>query len=418
MNVYFAGLNTKRVLHEQVAVSKNKKTHIISIDFNNSISGMYSESAILEFVNDVSANKKLTPAYGILHQILDTLLFMLSQSVDARFFIHIETGQSQYHLSIQKDYKERRGGFVSIPQEVLDQWYTYHKLLREVVTEFVSKLPYVHVATPTYLEADFLPYYLLYKRMLPYIFSTKPSSGGAEEMDAFALYIYSTDRDLYQTLRFKHCIEQVRPSYAIKDDRKKYVREPDILYALCGRDFPDITPELASKFLPFIMAWCGDAGDNVSGIPRMGYVTATKAVDYLIKKAVTSNKLEQIVHSLDHYRHATDLDELYRVNILPYVPVSVCKELSSNLDLVIRNHRLIDFRVIINDLGLKDIQGLDRIFSNISASNKSQTVLTDNDFRAFVTEIIVHDNILVESLVRKYLLLLDYYAKKGYSSEM
>jgi 5'-3' exonuclease len=109
-----------------------------------------------------------------------------------------------------------------------------------------NQLPGVTVVRMENFEADFIPYYLTTRELVP--------------MDDSVLHlIYSNDHDLWQCARNNVCLYSKTPT------AKKIIRENQAMSLILKQDC-----NLHDSFLPLAMSILGDPGDDVPGVKGVG----------------------------------------------------------------------------------------------------------------------------------------------------
>ncbi len=357
-NYYFAhfnGSHFSKYVHEY-------KNLTVFIDYNNNITGTYSETAALNII----AEYKTTSKFTMYKLILQTLMQYLANNPTSDIIIHCESGSSQYHLGLSKEYKSRRGEWLIMTPEDVETFTEINHGLKKLTQEFVAKyVPGVKFVHFHYMEADIVPYlWLEYD----------------ENSKSRYHILCSNDKDLTQCLQYKNVIFQYRQSPTIKDPNKRIITGSNILSVMTG----DYTIEeeytnISTHIVPFMLSICGDNVDNVIGIKGIGYKTAFK----LIRNAMQKNS---ILHDMivSNYSTVNDIKDIYQL-IIANVESKYAKKFEDNMSNILLNHQLCDFKIIRTYMQTKY---KDQLKEEIA---RKHSPLSANDFIAFIREIIWDD---------------------------
>lgn len=331
------------------------------IDYNNNITGTYSENSAINIV----AEYKTTGKYTMYKTILQTILQFLANNKDTEIIIHSETGASQYHLGLNKDYKSRKGGWLIMSPEDSQTFMDINQSLRKLTQDFVARyIPRVRCVNYHYMEADIVPYlWVKYK-----------------EPDENRYYIIcSNDKDLTQCLQYKNVIFQHRQSTKIKEEMKRFITPKNIVATITSDYTFEENENLSPHIVPFLLSISGDSVDNVKGIKSYGY----KSVYNIIKKAIAKNKqLEDALTSM--YTSINEIKEIYNL-LIQSVDSKSAKKLEDNLDTVILNHQLCDFKIIQTYMQTKYKE---QVKEEIQ---RKHDIIDPDEFVQFVKEIIWDD---------------------------
>lgn len=252
---------TYAILDEILSYGSYKKLTIF-MDLKNNLQTTYMEHAIVNIVENTKKSKYKDSS--IFSSIISFLSFHkiygIKRGIDINFIIFFETGQSYYHKNISKQYKISRK---------IDDLYGLERADRELFYEVLhsnfalidkacNRLPGIKVIRLPNLEADFLPYYLLSRKKVPY--------------NGEVGYItYSNDHDLWQ------CAAQDSYIYSKSAKIRKIIKPGTVMYNYLKRknDIPDV-------YLPLAMSIIGDTGDDVTGVENVGPVRFLEVFDQLI----------------------------------------------------------------------------------------------------------------------------------------
>ena len=235
---------------DEIAALGNYKKLTIFIDLKNCLQTTYMEHAIVNIIE--SSKKSIHLDTSIFSSVISFLSFhkiwAMKRGMDVDFIIFFETGHSSYHKNISKKYKisRRIDDLYGLPREDRDRFYKILHANFRLIENACNKLPSVRVIRMPRLEADFIPYYLMSRKKLPY--------------DGSVGYItYSNDHDLWQNAADHSYI------FSKSKNVKKIIKPGNIMSLLVKKpvNIPDI-------YLPLAMSIIGDPGDDVDGIKNVG----------------------------------------------------------------------------------------------------------------------------------------------------
>ena len=251
---------------DEIVQRGNYDTLNIFIDLKNNLQTLYMEHAVIGIVEATNQSKRWDASIFIsfMNFISFHKKYAVKRNIKVNFYVFFETGTSVYHKNIRKKYKIRRH---------TDDLYGLDRTNRELFTKVVQKnlqlieklgntMPNVKVIRLHNLEADFVPYLLISRKMV-------------DRSSNVANLTYSNDHDLYQNLLDKNCFNFIknkkkRTIVAKNEVMSTYVKKPISL--------PD-------EYLPVLMAIMGDPGDDVDGIKGIGPNRAASIVEDVIKDA-------------------------------------------------------------------------------------------------------------------------------------
>jgi len=316
------------------------KIHIY-VDLKNVLTSLYVKEVIQEIVysseNDCLSDnpqKKLVNSY-----IFQSCLFYTSfwkkissnLNIPCNIFFCSDIGRSSYHRNIYKNYKKNRevNMLNSAPHDIAI------KEIRDknfgLAESICNKLDNVYFLCMKHLEADFLPYYLITRKYF-------------DDTNILHL-IFSNDKDMFQCLNIPRHVYQL---YKIQSS-KIILNKKDIFSTFLKLKNDKISNkekklEMISNidpiWIPAIMSLCGDDGDDIPGINKVGNIKATEFFKdkRIINEAIgTYDELnERIEKGGNFFRELT-------------VPIHLSDKdkviLSSN-DIVTQAYKLISFEML------------------------------------------------------------------------
>lgn len=311
----------KYTILDQIINSKEgTKKLTIFIDLRNCLQTIYLKEFILYVTNEVDKTKRLdtTIISSVLLFMESFRLYAIQRKIEIEFIFFFEMGPSYYHENVLKTYKSSR------KQDTL---YGLDIKTRELFSEVIQKnlllfydlcklLPKVACIKLENLEADFVPYYIL--------------KSGLITSSSRIFIVLSNDKDMLQNLSLNYPIYQ-------------YLRNRNGITLLKNNEglkyFTKKSSFIGDSYLPLVMSFTGDSGDNIPGIKGIGPVTALKIVEDLSKKI----PMEKIY--LDTKRNRNIFESVNVEN--KYTNKFTKEELS---EIIKRNLKLISFELLSDSL--------------------------------------------------------------------
>jgi hypothetical protein len=241
----------------------------------------------------------------------------LKRGVNVNFIIFFETGHSSYHKNISRKYKISRkiDDLYGLPRQDREMFYNILQSNFQLIENAFNKMPNIKVIKLPRLEADFVPYYLISRKLVPY--------------DGSVGYItYSNDHDLWQ------CAADHSYIFSKSKSSKKIIKSGNIMSLFLRKpvDIPDV-------YLPLAMSIIGDQGDDVDGIQNVGPARFIQIFDQFI--SMTGD-------IWDIYRKVENNEDLF--NTIPpsfankYLKSAVQQELDNKR--ISNNLRLVSFELL------------------------------------------------------------------------
>lgn len=313
---------TYAILDEIVSYGNYKKLNIF-IDLKNTLQSTYMEHAIVNIVEASKSSEYMdTSIFSSLISFLSFhKMYSVKRGVDVEFIIFFESGQSYYHKNINKNYKISRRiddlyGLDRVDRELFYQ--TLHGNY-QLVEGACNKMPGIKVVRIPNLEADFVPYYVLTRGIVP--------NGGE-----VGSVVYSNDHDLWQ------CLNKDVYIFSKAAKNKKIHKPGKVMKAFLKRE-----NKIPDEYLPLAMAVIGDPGDDVVGIKGIGPAGFLNVFDQLT--ALTGD-MNTIYKKLENRQKLID----------PTPPSISNKKLKSIVDeevsngTVSKNLRLVSFELISREI--------------------------------------------------------------------
>ena len=256
---------------DEILAKNNYKKMTIYIDLKNTLQTVYMEHAIVNILEQSKIAKYFdTSIFSSLVSFLSFhRIYGHKRGVDIDFIIFFESGHSIYHKNISKTYKISRR---------IDDLYGLHRADKELFYKILhanfqlienafNKMPNTKVIRLNKLEADFIPYYLLSRKLVEYDSSRVHT-------------IYSNDHDLWQ------CVSDHSYIFSKAGKSKKIIKQGEIMRLMLKK--PTKIPDI---FLPLAMSVIGDTGDDVDGVKNVGPSRFLEIFPELIKLTGSMGKI-------------------------------------------------------------------------------------------------------------------------------
>jgi hypothetical protein len=324
----------------------NPKQICVFIDLKNIMTALFLDNVCQDMINISKNNTKLDSSIfqSILTYSAYWKNFSRKRNMPVKIFFSTDIGTSSYHLNIDKNYKINRVISTSTSpaaSEFIKEIRDKNFLLAE---DICNKIPHVHFFCLKYLESDFLPYYLLTRKL--------------QHLTDTLFIVCSSDKDLLQTL--------IKPE-VVMINKKKGVRymvdynSAIVNYLQLNKSSTESQmkkSELLNSFNPndiaMLMAVTGDKGDDVPGVDNIGPI---RAAQLFCNKDVFKN----LVGSLVELNERVDsggkffLEDKIGISQLPKPWQKVFLE----NDKITRAYKLISFEMLSR--WLEKVDGLDKI---------------------------------------------------------
>jgi len=320
------------------------------IDVRSACPSFYDESMMKFIVNDESScylylAKSL---YNLLKYVDYHIGLTLKYKSTPRFFFFSDTGVSQFHLQIDKDYKaNRKHASVILTESEYKRSKQLQNALLLSFKRIITQVPgcfYIHLG---YVETDFIPYYIL-------------SNFNFSDDEAFI--IKSNDKDLAQVLSLKTSI------YQLLRHRKfgKVLLPSDKAIPFHMLKSLTETTKQPAHLIPIYLSIAGDSSDNIQGIRGVGYKTLHSLLETIDYHEWTNDNFENLNILLNKAKPKTKRSE------------KILQLIQDNLGLVEKNLRLTDFKYMSEHIS-------STIVSDIHKAFKVTYKLSESDIRNFVS---------------------------------
>lgn len=309
---------TYSILDEVLSFSNYKNLNIY-IDLKNVFQALYLEYAVVNLVENTKKSKIVDTSMfvSLLSFLAFHKIYSIKRDININFFVFFESGQSQYHLNIDKEYKRTRkiDSLFGLDEESKDLFFFIMNRNYSLMDSAFNKMPSVKIIRLFNLEADFIPYYLIRNRLV----DTSPDT---------VHVIYSNDHDLYQ------CVGENSFVFSKVVRSKKLVRKGEVM-----KNFLKFDSEIPDAYLPFAMSIIGDAGDNVGGVKGIGSKRFAENFKDLVR---ITGSLKAIYENVENSKLVFSTKSVKKPN--KYMSVILQEEEDNGL--ISRNLKLVSFELI------------------------------------------------------------------------
>jgi len=304
---------------DEVLSTGNYKSLNFYFDLKNNLQTLYMKHEIENIIETTLLSKRTDSS--IFESVLSFLSFhktyCINRNIKANFYIFLESGKSNYHLNISKKYKisRRIDDLYGLDREKRDLFFHVIQKNFMLLEKALNKMPNIYLIRLPYLEADFVPFYLITRNLV----KRNAETGHI---------VYSNDHDLLQ------CLNDDVYVYVKVPKVKKLIKKGQSLksYLKFTNNYPD-------DYLPLTMAIIGDTGDDVQGIKGIG----GKTVEKIIKDVVNLvGGIENLYNNVLKGREIFPLDLNSHPN--KYINTIIQKEKSEKL--ISNNLKLVSFEIL------------------------------------------------------------------------
>lgn len=289
----------------------------IFVDLKNCLTGMYYEENVATMVYNAKGSKQ--PNADIFLSWVDFVKFhyryMEQRKVPIKMFTIADVGDSCYHKNIYKEYKCNRSitGFKTMSMLEMDAAKKLIKQNIETICKASEKLYGMYSAYLTFCESDFVGYWMIQKHFTE---------------DGNLNVIYSTDKDMFQTL--------VLPNTCIfyrRNKENKTIYTKDNWFEKFKIENMDVHNCI------YMRSIVGDTSDDIPGIKGIG----EKKAQALLKD-----------HTVASLNHLKDIVQAYGNK-------NVRDKILDGWDIVVRNYKLMSFEELGNHLSIEVLSKLSKV---------------------------------------------------------
>lgn len=309
---------TYSILDEVLSFSNYKNLNIY-IDLKNVFQALYLEYAVVNLVENTKKSKIVDTSMfvSLLSFLAFHKIYSIKRDININFFVFFESGKSQYHLNIDKEYKRTRKIDVlyGLDEESKDLFFVIMNKNYSLMDSAFNKMPSVKIIRLFNLEADFIPYYLIRNKLV-------------DTSSETVHVIYSNDHDLFQ------CVGENSFVFSRVVKSKKLIRKGEVM-----KNFLKVDSEIPDIYLPFAMSIIGDVGDNVRGVKGIGSKRFAENFKDLVQIV---GSLGAVYENVENSKLLFDTKSVKKPN--KYMSVILQEEEDNGL--VSRNLKLVSFELI------------------------------------------------------------------------
>lgn len=314
----------------------NIDTIHLYIDLKNASTGLFVPQIAEDLVYNSTTNKKGIVDSSIFQSLLFTInnwkYWCKQRDLKLKIFITNDKGKSQYHLSLDKEYKSNRSISNTTLANINEQLDIIKQKNWEMSESFCNSLDNVYFFNLNFLESDFLSYYLITRKF--------------KEHDNIYHIIASTDKDHYQTLLQPNTIMFYRrnsiPTFMNKNNFiKKFIKFDSLKDDKEKNKWNEIIKNVDPNYIVSIMSIIGDTVDNIKGVKGIGNKTAIK----LFSEKYIIDKLFGDYNNIDD--RIINGDELILQDQIPINKLSnKWKECVQNNNIVTNSYKMISYECL------------------------------------------------------------------------
>lgn len=327
-------------ISDLIKEQKPKKLNVY-IDLKNVMVSLFVEDVAREIVLNSRNMQNLDSS--IFQSVVNISAYWIrygkERGLGVEVFVCSDIGQSSYHLEIYKKYKYRR------QISNIDSWVCGPEIKKVRDKNFLlcdmicNKIPHVYFFCLKYLEADFLPYYLITRKY-------------KNNKDILHI-VCSNDKDLYQTAVDATVVQL----YKLKG-QKNILKFDTILGTYTKFHKSSVKNQVSKlnklakidpKYIVAMMAVCGDAGDDIPGIKGMG---TARVVDMFAETEVV-NKILGSPEDIDN--RVAQGGKLFKEDVMGVCEMpNIWRKVFIENDLVTKSFKMISFEMLCRWMEKKD----------------------------------------------------------------
>ena len=308
----FSYYPTYAILDEIMSYGNYKNLNIF-IDLKNNMQTVYMEHAIVNIVETSKKSKYLdTSVFSSLVSFLSFhKMYAMKRGFNVNFYIFFEVGESYYHKNISKQYKVSRkvDNLYGLDRQDRELFFQVLHANYQLIERAMNKVVNVKVIRLENLEADFIPYYLMTRNLIP----SDPQTVNV---------VYSNDHDLWQ------CISRNCYVFSKSVTSKTIIGPGNVMKMYLKKD-----TTIPDEYLPLAMAVIGDSGDDVEGINGIGTSRFSDLFEELVKHCGTMNEIyDKVEKNQELFSESVEVENKYLRTIIENEKST--KKISNNLKLV------------------------------------------------------------------------------------
>ena len=306
-------------LDNVLSLTSRKKINLF-LDVKSCAQALFQEWAVKHIVDQSKGTAMVDTSLfsAALEFISFHKLYAKKRNIDLNMYFFMEQGKSSYHLDVYKDYKSNRGLSDMFGLDLKDRELFFKVLDRNyhVMDKVTNKIPKVCFIKLEFLEADFIPYYLM-NYVLP-----------KEDVENSANIIYSTDKDMLQFLDSTNKFQYYRHG-----KNMKMLSYKDIYQHWLKEDLQLNDPAV---WFPLALSIIGDTGDGFHGVSGVGQKTLPKVFEYVM--TLCGRSMNGVYDNILKKQPIFDMKYPVKDGAL--------KRVMDSQDIVIRNLKLGSFKLL------------------------------------------------------------------------
>lgn len=306
-------------LDNVLSLTSRKKINLF-LDVKSCAQALFQEWAIKHIVDQSKGT--ITVDTSLFSAVLEFIsfhkLYAKKRNIDLNMYFFMEQGKSSYHLDVHKEYKSNRGLSDMFGLDLKDREVFFKALDRNyhVMDKVANKIPNVCFFKLEFLEADFIPFYLM-----NFVLSK-------EDVDNSANIIYSTDKDMLQCLDSSNKFQFYRHGKNVK-----MLSYKDIYQHWLKEDLQLNDP---ASWFPMTLSIIGDSSDGFDGVRSVGPKTLLKEFEYVM--TLCGRSMNNVYDNILNKRPIFDMK--YPVKEGPL------KKIIDSHDVIVRNLKLSSFKLL------------------------------------------------------------------------
>jgi len=306
-------------LDDVLTLSGKSSLHLY-IDLKGCMQSLFQEWAVRYIINLTEGSKFVDTS--VFSSVLEFIAFHKRYAKKRNIKLHmhffLESGSSSYHTDIHKEYKANRksSDFFGLDDCKKELFFKVLNKNYDVIDKVGNKIPNVSVYRLLFLEADFVPWYLM-KHVID-----------KDEVDNSAHIIYSADKDMVQCLDSDNVFQFYKHYRSIK-----MLSQKDILEHVFKKDI-DVEPK--SEWFCMALAIVGDEGDGFKGVKGIGGITCAKILPQIT--ILCGGSMTGV------YQNIRDNKPLFDASYEPNN--NAVKKVMASEDIIVRNLKLLSYKLL------------------------------------------------------------------------
>lgn len=306
-------------LDNVMSLTSRKKLNIF-IDVKGCAQALFQEWAVRHIIDHSRGSTTVDTSLfsAVLEFITFHKTYAKKRQLDLNLYFFMESGKSTYHLDVYKEYKANRGlsDMFGLDLESRELFYKILDRNYTALNKVVNRLPNCSFIRLEFLEADFVPYYIMNSVM------------SKEEVDSAANIVYSGDKDMLQ------CMDSANKFQYCKHGKNvKMLSYKDIYQHWLKMDLPMNDP---ANWFPLALSIIGDTGDGFAGVNGIGPVKLVKTFENIM--TLTGNSIQVVYENIS--KNKPIFNKEYQVKD------PSLKLIIDNHDIIVRNLKLSSFKLL------------------------------------------------------------------------